>query len=156
MKFLKLRYDVPKQDLISMLSDSERVNRGVSFDKFVPEMRLKRGKKRPDHIRITCRLKNTPTQDNGFLFGTYFSGKVTEKNGATILKGHIATAPFYHLVLLLFVAFFIYRCFSLGGFNPVPVVLVVFDIVLFWREFKKQGMIERYIYRAARRLSDKH
>ena len=117
-------------------------------------MKLRRGKKNPDRLRITCQFKNTATKDNGFLVGTYFKGRITEKDGVSTLKGYIATAPIYHFILFCFVAFFIYRCFSVGGFNPTPVILIAFDIFMFWREFKKRGMIERYIYRAFRKAGE--
>ena len=153
MKFIKIASELPKEELLRALSDNEFVNGGVQFDGYVPEMRVKKGKNNPDKIRITCELKNTATKDNGFLVGTYFSGKFKEKNGVTYLKGHITTAPIYHFVLALLVVFFIYRCITLKAFNPTPVILVIFDLFLFWREFKKQGLIERYIYRAFRRAS---
>ena len=153
MKFIKIASELSKDELLRALSDNEFVNGGVQFDGYVPEMRVKKGKNNPDKIRITCELKNTATKDNGFLVGTYFSGKFKEKNGVTYLKGHITTAPIYHFVLSLLVVFFIYRFITLKAFNPTPVILVIFDLFLFWREFKKQGLIERYIYRAFRRAS---
>lgn len=154
MKFIKLRAPHSKERLISVLSDNELVNRNVRFEQYVPEMKLRRGKKNPDRLRITCQFKNTATKDNGFLVGTYFKGRITEKDGVSTLKGYIATAPIYHFILFCFVAFFIYRCFSVGGFNPTPVILIAFDIFMFWREFKKRGMIERYIYRAFRKAGE--
>ena len=155
MKFIKVSTGVPKEQLLEVLSDNEHVNRNVKFEKYVPEMRLKRGKKNPDKIKITCQIKNTPTKDNAFLEGTYFRGTLTEKNGETVLKGHIVTAPIYHSILICLVVFFIRQCFVLGGFNPTPVILVLFSIIMFWREFKKQGLIERYIYRAVKRAINK-
>ena len=44
--------------------------------------------------------------------------------------------------------FFIIQCFSVGGFSPIPVILLGFDIVMFKDEFRKQGIIKRYIFRA--------
>ena len=154
MKFIKSKSTVPKEKLLKVLSDNELVNRNVRFDKYIPEMHVKRGKSNPDKIRITCQIKNTATKDNAFLVGTYFSGKISEKDGVTTLKGYITTAPIYHFILFCFVVFFVYRCFALGGFNLTPVILVAFDLIMFWREFKKQGMIERYIQRATRRAAE--
>ena len=154
MKFLKFRSASKEDKIIEMLCAPERVNSGVKFDKYEPDFLTKRSKRNPARIRITCRIKNTATADNGFLLGTYFWGSFKEKNGVTVLRGHIATAPIYHAALLMLLAFFIYRCITLSAFNPTPVILVAFDAVLFWREFKKRGMIERYIRRTIRRLDD--
>ena len=155
MKFIKVSSELSKQTLKECIKDNEFVNKNVKFENYTPEMHVKFSNKNSDKIRITCEMKNTATKDNGFLVGTYFSGKFSEKNGQTYLKGRILTAPIYHLVLLLLTVFFIYRCIALGAFNPIPVVLVVFDIFMFWREFKKQGMIERYIYRAFRKAGER-
>lgn len=155
MKFINLTSGLSQSEVLDAVKDNEFVNSGVKFEGYEPHMYVRQSKKNPNKIRITCEMKNTATKDNGFLVGTYFSGKFKEKDGVTYLKGYIATAPIYHLVLLAFIAFFIYRCISIGGFNPVPVILVVFDIFMFWREFKKQGLIERYLARAVRRLEIK-
>lgn len=155
MKFVNASAPVSKEKLFSVMSNDAFVNSGVRFDKYIPEMKVKQSAKNNGRLRITCRIKNSPTKDNGFIVGTYFSGKITEKNGISTVKGVITTAPIYHLVLFALVAFFIYRCFSVGGFNPMPVVLVAFDVFMFWREFKKQGMIERYINRALRKAVNK-
>ena len=113
--------------------------------KYVPE----KGKGR---IKITCEMIGGPTKDNGFLVGTYFSGRLVEKDGRTKLKGVITTAPIYHLFLIALVAVFIIQCFKLRGFSVVPPIIVIFDIFMFKNEFKKQGYIKRYLYRAARRM----
>ncbi len=155
MKFIKISSPLSQKELTEFLKDSELVNKNVKFEKYIPEMHTKESKSNPAKIRITCEIKNTATKDNGFLVGTYFSGKFTEKNGITYLKGHIATAPIYHTIIALILAFFVYRCISFRAFNPVPIVLLIFDIFMFWREFKKQGMIERYIYRAFRKAAEK-
>ena len=155
MKFIKISAPVSKEDLFHVILDNELVNRGVRFDKYIPEMRVKRGKGNPDRLKITCQIKNSPTKDNAFLEGTYFRGRLTEKNGVTTLKGYIVTAPIYHFILLCLTVFFIAQCFIVGGFNPTPVILVAFSICMFWREFQKQGLIERYIYRAFRKTKEK-
>ncbi len=155
MKFIKASSELSTDELLSVLRDNEFVNRNVKFESYTPEMHVRRSKRDPSKVRITCEMKNTATKDNGFLVGTYFSGKFKEKNGVTYLKGYIATAPVYHLVLIALLAFFVYRCVTLGAFNPTPVILAVFDVFMFWREFKKRGMIERYIYRAFRKAEEK-
>ena len=109
------------------------------FDSYYPK-----GEK----IKIKCEMTERPTKDNGFLEGTYFIGKVKEKNGVSRVKGVIVTAPIYHVLLLMLFAFFVYRCISIGGISFEPIVLVLFDIVLFYGEFKKQSLIKRYIFRS--------
>ena len=92
-----------------------------------------------------------PTKDNGFLEGTYFVGKLTESDGKTRLRGIILTAPIYHTFLALLLAFYVYRCISLTAFNPVPLILLIFSLMMFKKEFEKQGTIERYLKRAVRK-----
>ena len=95
-----------------------------------------------------------PTKDNGFFVGTYFSGRLSEKDGRTKLKGIITTAPIYHLFLIALVVVFIIQCFRLRGFSVIPPIIIIFDIFMFKNEFKKQGYIKRYLYRAARRMCE--
>ena len=92
-----------------------------------------------------------PTKDNGFLEGTYFIGKLTEKNGVSSLRGVILTAPIYHTFIALLMALYVMRCIQLGGFNPVPIILLAFSFMMFKGEFEKQGTIERYLIRAFKR-----
>ena len=63
----------------------------------------------------------------------------------------IVLALFVHLFMFALFAVFIVMCIVNGGFNAVPVCLIVFDVFMFYREFKKQGLIKRYILRAVRR-----
>ncbi len=151
MKIIKQSSALPKEHILKVLSDSEFVNKNVTFDQSKPKMHLKMSKRNPDKIRITCEMTDSPTKDNGFLIGTYFSGKLVEKNGKTYLSGYIVTAPIYHAFLLGLLALFVVMCIVRQGFNPVPPILFIFDIIMFWREFKKQGLIERYISRAFKR-----
>ena len=134
-----------------MIKDSERVNDKVKFDenKGKPLIHVKQ---KGDRIKIKCEMIGGPTRDNGFLEGTSFIGKLTEKNGVTHLRGVIVTAPIYHTILALILALYVYRCISLGGFNPVPLILFIFSIFLLKSEFEKQGTIERYLKRALRHL----
>ena len=101
-----------------------------------------------EKIKIKCEYKGRARKDNGFLEGTYFFGRFYEKNGVTFMKGIILTAPIYHTVLLLLFAFFIYRCIALRGFSIIPISLVLFSVFMFFEEFKKQGIIKKYIFRA--------
>ena len=130
------------------------MNERVKFDenKGKPILHVKEKGKR---LKMKCEMIGGPTKDNGFLEGTYFLGTLGEKNGETVLNGVILTAPIYHFALALFMIFFVYRCISIGGFNPVPVILLIFSIVMFKGEFEKQGIIERYLTRAFKRAEEK-
>ena len=152
MKLIDITYEGSADEVLKLISDNNAVNSGVVFDdsKGVPHMRVK--KRENGKLKITCEMVGGPTKDNGFFVGTYFSGKLTEKDGRTRLKGILTTAPIYHAVLILFIGFFIYQCIRLGGFSVIPIFIVAFDVLMFWKEFKKQGYIERYLLRAARRL----
>ena len=154
MKFIDVTYSGGAEAVLKLLSDNDRVNEGVNFDdsRGIPHMRIKR--RENGRFKMTCELVGAPTKDNGFLVGTYFSGKAIEKDGVTRIKGVITTAPIYHAILILLIGFFIFQCIRLGGFSVIPPVIVAFDIVMFWKEFKKQGYIERYLKRASRRMRD--
>ena len=151
MKFVKIRTHKSPEELLAMLSDNDKVNERVRFDtkRGTPHMKLKETKR---GIRMTCELLGGTTRDNGFLVGTYFSGRIREKNGVTTLTGRILTAPIYHAILLIFIALFVIQCFVVKGFSVIPVFAVLLDVLLFKEEFKKQGYIYRYLYRAAKRL----
>ena len=151
MKFVNVEFDAPKEDVLSIISDNERVNKNVRFgeDGVRPLMKVKANEK---SLKITCEMLGKNRKDNGFIVGTYFKGRLTEKNGKTKLKGIILTAPIYHAILLVFLALFIVQCFKIGGLSVVPIFIVLFDAFLFKDEFKKQGIIKRYLLRAKRRL----
>ena len=151
MKIIKLESNASQSEILDMIKDSERVNDKVKFDenKGKPLIHVKQ---KGDRIKIKCEMIGGPTRDNGFLEGTSFIGKLTEKNGVTHLRGVIVTAPIYHTILALILALYVYRSISLGGFNPVPLILFIFSIFLLKSEFEKQGTIERYLKRALRHL----
>ena len=150
MKRIKLESEISRDHLLSVIENSEFVNDKVKFDenKGRPRMTVKTN---GDRIRIKCEMIGGPTKDNGFLEGTYFVGKLTENSGKTTLKGIILTAPIYHTILALILMIYVYRCISLGAFNPVPIILFIFSLMLFRAEFEKQGTIERYLIRAFKR-----
>lgn len=147
MLFVNYKIHAPIEEVRSVLIDNNLVVDKEKFDTSAgtPKMRFK---EKGDRLKITCEMTGKATRDNGFLVGTYFSGKLTEKNGVTALRGIILTAPIYHLILILLLAFFVYRCIVVGGFSVLPICLAVFDIFMFWGEFKKQCIIKRYIFRA--------
>ena len=152
MKFVNMDFPASREEVLQMLKDNERVNKNVRFDDYRGKPHMKIKEKKGDKIKITCEMIGGPTKDNGFLVGTYFSGKLVEKNGRTHLSGVITTAPLYHLALIALVVVFIIQCFKLSGFSVVPPIIIIFDIFMFKNEFKKQGYIKRYLYRTARRL----
>ncbi len=156
MKFINIEYDAPREEVMRMLIDNEAVNKNVRFEEGNGKPLMKIKEKKNDKIRITCEMIGRATRDNGFLVGTYFSGKLIEKNGRTKLQGIILTAPIYHLALVAMLVIFILKCIDLKGLSVVPVLLVIFDIFMFKDEFKKQGYISRYLARAARRISEKN
>lgn len=152
MKFINLRTPLPKDKLVKLLSDNEFVNNGVKFDEKLGKPRMHLKDKGDGKIRITCELTGRPTRDDSFfLLGTYFKGKITETDEGTVIKGHITTAPIYHLVWILLVLAFVAQCIRLGGFSIVPICLIAINLFMFWNEYKKQGLIDRYIKRAIRR-----
>ena len=153
MKFVNLKVEAPKEQLLTLIRDNERVNKNVRFDEKLgkPNMKVK---EKDGRVKVTCELLGRATKDNGFLVGSFFWGKIKEKNGTSSLRGIILTAPLYHLILcILFVAFII-QCFRLRGLSVVPIFMVLLDIMMFKTEFKKQGYIQRYLYRAASRINE--
>ncbi len=154
MNFVNVEFSKPKNEVLAFLCNNEAVNKNVRFDEGngTPFMKIK--EKKNGGVRITCEMLGKPTRDNGFLVGTYFSGRLIEKNGKTKLRGIILTAPIYHLVLIALLVIFILRCIDLKGISIVPILLVIFDIFMFKDEFKKQGYIKRYIIRASRKINN--
>lgn len=146
---LFVNYDIhaKREEVMSSLLENDRIVEQEKYDtsKGVPKIHIK---EKGDRIKITCTYTGGNTKDNGFLEGTYFMGKMLESDGKTVMRGIILTAPIYHAVLAIIFCLFIYQCISLGGFNPVPVVLLVFSIFMFRDEFRKQKIIKRYIFRA--------
>ena len=155
MKFLNLKTPYSREQLLRLLSDNNFVSSGVKFDEKLgkPMMHLK--EKKDGSIKMTCELTGRPTKDDSFfLLGTYFKARITETEEGSILKGYIVTAPLYHLVWIGLVALFIIQCINLKGFSIVPVFLVALNFIMFSKEYKKQGLIERYIIRALRRAAE--
>lgn len=150
MKLIDIKTAVSRDELLGVIANSELVNDKVKFDenKGKPRVHLKT---KGDRLKIKCEMIGGPTKDNGFLEGTYFVGKLTEKNGESRLRGVILTAPIYHTFIVLLMALFVLRCIQLTAFNPVPIILLIFSFMMFKKEFEKQGTIERYLHRAVRR-----
>ena len=151
MKLIKLESSASKEELLAMLSDNDRVNKNAVADdkKGTPFMHVKES---GGKIRIKCEYIGGATKDNAFIDGTRFSGRITEKNGKTEIKGVITTALIFHVILFAFFCAFIGVCIAKQGFSIVPICLLVFDFFMYKDEFKKQGLIERYIMIAVKRL----
>ena len=151
MKLVRFKTTVPREEVLAALKSSEKVNRGVKFDEKRGRPLIKvKDKETSDRLSVTCEMIGGPSKDNGFIVGTFFAGKLTEKNGVTRLSGIILTAPIYHLLLIAFCIYFLIQSFALGGFTIVPIFAVAFTAMLFRDEYKKQGIIHRYFARAIR------
>jgi len=150
MKLIDLSAECERARMLDIIRDSAFVNDRVQFDekKGRPNIKVK---EKGERITIKCEMVGGATRDNGFLIGTYFSGKLVEKNGVTRLKGIIVTDPIYHILLVALLALFVYQCIALGGFSPVPLILFAFGIFMMRNEYAKQGTIERYLSRAFRK-----
>ena len=151
MKFVRLDCSASRDELLSVIANSELVNDKVKFDEEKGRPRIHVKEKKGERLKIKCEMIGGPVKDNGFLEGTYFIGKLTEKNGASHLRGIILTAPIYHTFIALIMAIFVLRCIQLVAFNPVPIILLIFSLMMFRKEFEKQGTIERYLIRAVKR-----
>ena len=153
MKILNLASSISREELLAFIADSDRVNDRVRFDenKGKPRMHIK---EKGSWLRISCEMVGGANRDNGFLEGTYFLGRLAEKDGATRLRGVVLTAPIYHLLIAAIMVIYVIRSISLGGFNPVPLLLLGFSILMFKNEFAKQGIIERYLKRAIKRAEN--
>ena len=147
MLFVNYNIRSDKETLLSVIKDNNLVVESEKFDtsRGKPKMHVKTNGSK---LKIKCELTERPTKDNGFLEGTYFIGKISEKDGNSRVRGIILTAPIYHLFFLMLFAFFIYQCFAVGGFSPIPIILLVFDGIMFKDEFRKQSLIKRYVFRA--------
>ena len=147
MLFVNYKIHAPCIDVMKSIRDEVSVTEAEKFDtsRGFPKFHIKEKK---SNIKISCEFLGRATKDNGFLEGTYFIGKLKEKNGESKLSGIILTAPIYHSIFLMLVLYFIYQCFTLGGISVVPILLIIFNIFMFRDEFRKQGLIKRYIFRS--------
>ncbi len=147
MLFVNYKINAPKDEVLASLADNNTVCSEEKFDTSNgrPLIHMKNSVNR---LSLTCEIVDGASRDRDFKLGTRFLGSIKETGGVTKIGGVILTAPIYHLVLLAMFAFFIYKCITLGGFSIIPICLLVFDVFMFWREFKKQGIIKRYIFRA--------
>ena len=155
MKLINYKTSTPRAELLSLIKDSNRVNEKVKFDEKVgrPQMFVKEKK---NSLTVTCRYIGGNTRDDGFIIGTFFWGRLTEKKGETHLSGIILTAPlFYTAIFGLLVYSIVAGVINtmINGaftFNPIAIIIAIFSYLMFRQEFKKQGIIARYLYRAIR------
>ena len=146
---LFVNYDIHSsiENVRFSLSENDKIVEDEKLDtsKGYPKIHMRETGER---VKIKCEFVGRAKKDNGFLEGTYFVGRFYEKEEVTHIKGIILTAPIYHTILALLFAFFVYRCFVLGGISIVPICLVLFSVFMFYDEFRKQKIIKRYIFRA--------
>ena len=149
MKLVNYKTTAKREQLLSLIKDSNRVNEKVKFDDKLgrPQMFVK---ERKNSITVTCRYVGGSSRDDGFIIGTFFWGRIVEKNGETRLNGVTLTAPLFYAAILGLLVYSIVRGIALGGFNPIALILAVASYLMFRGEFKKQGVIERYLHRAIR------
>lgn len=156
MKIINLTTEKTAAELINFISDNNKVSSGVKFaDKKggKPHMHIR---EKQGRLRIKCEMMGRPTKDNGFLMGTVFWGRVSERDGRTSLKGVILTSPIYHLIMLVLAVIMIVQSIvTLTPYSiPLLVFAVAFELLFFTDEFRKQGYISRYLERAIRRLEN--
>lgn len=151
LKFINLTVRAPLSEVADFISDNKRVNANVRFEPRcgTPFMHVK---KDGEKLKIKCEMMDRPTKDNGFLVGTYFKGRLTEQGGVTRLRGVILTSPIYHLVWLALLAILVWQCFRYAALSVAPVMFVAMEVLMFHKEFKKQGYIKRYLCRAFSRI----
>lgn len=154
MKLINISTSHPKDEVLSFIQDNNRVNDGVRFDDKYGGKPLMHVKENDGKLRIKCEMINRPTKDNGFLAGTVFRGKITERDGVTTVSGMITTSVIYHIVLLALIVLVFVQMFTYSAYGLVSVLIfaIGFEIMFFKDEFKKQGYIERYLKRAIKRL----
>ena len=155
MIFVNRKTNVPADILLSVIKESNRVNEHVKFDekRGRPQMIVK---EKGRGIRITCRYVGGSNVDNGFVIGSIFLGRITEKNGVTRIRGIITTAPVFYAAILGLLVYSVIRGISLGGFNPVALIIAIASVLMFLPEFKKQGIIDRYLSRAIKYSENIH
>lgn len=151
MKFINYTAPCSRQSFLDTVRDNRIVNAGVRFgeDGAYPTAEVKEGKR---SVRIRCRMVGGATRDNGFFFGTFFFGSLGERDGSCRLRGVIVTEPLVHLVWLAIVLYFVITCIQIGGISLVPIFLSILMFFMFRPEYKKQGILARYLARAARRV----
>ncbi len=153
MKRIHLQTVCERDEVLDALTNNARVNEGLSFDeaKGTPTVRMRIG--RGGHLHMRCVFIGGHSKDNGFIQGTFFTGRLREgKDGKTQLSGVIVTEPVFHVLLCILLAVAVFQMVSLGGISLTPILLLPFVYILMRGEYRKQEHLRRYILRAVHRL----
>ena len=155
MKHIKISTEHTKDEVLSFIKDNNKVNDGVKFNDKYGGKPLMHIKENNGKLRIKCEMIGRPTKDDGFLMGTVFRGKITERDGITTISGLITTSVIYHIALLALTVLLFVQMFTYSAYGLISVLIfaIGFEIMFFKDEFKKQGYIQRYLERAIRRLN---
>ncbi len=147
MLFVNYTIGAPREELLSNLLNGEsQVAEEQYGDKGgKPKMHVKI---KDDRVKIKCEMIGLPTKDNGFIQGTLFLGKISEKSDRCALRGVIFTEPVYHLIFLIMLSVVVYQAITMAAIPITAIFLVLFNILMFKDEFKKQSIIKRYIFEA--------
>ena len=80
MLFVNYKIHAQCEDVRAALKNERLISEKEKFSEegIAPKFHIKEKEK---SIRITCELTGGATRDNGFLVGTYFKGRLSEKNG---------------------------------------------------------------------------
>jgi|GEM_PF-2166661 len=156
MKRISIQTPLAREDILSALRDAPTVNAGLTFDdrEGSPTVHVREG--RADRLRLRCYMLGGASRDNGYVQGTFFWGRMRERNGMTYIHGSIMTEPVFHVLWLALIAFFIVTCIQRTALSVVPVCLIVFVYFMFRKEYRKQEYLRRYILRAIHRLEKKN
>lgn len=147
MLFVNFDIEAQKDLLLSKILDNDAVVSAENYDTTngKPKMHIKN---KAERLKIKCEMTERSTKDNGFIEGTFFFGSIKEKGGRTKVSGIILTEPIYHLIFILLLGIVIYRAIVMVAIPITAIFLVLFDLMMFRGEFKKQSLIKRYIFRA--------
>lgn len=156
MKRISIQTPLAREDILSALRDAPTVNAGLTFDdrEGSPTVHVREG--RADRLRLRCCMLGGASRDNGYVQGTFFWGRMRERNGMTYIRGSIMTEPVFHVLWLALIAFFIVTCIQRTALSVVPICLIVFVYFMFRKEYRKQEYLRRYILRAIHRLEKKN
>ena len=155
MKFVNYDIHATKEQVIDSLKENDKIVEQEKFDQSKGKPKIHITEKGNDKIKIKCEYVGGRTKDNAFLEGTYFVGKLYEKDNVTKICGIIVTAPIYHMIIAILLVFFVYQCISLKGFSMVPIIALAFSFIILRDEFKKQNIIKRYIFRGLKNTFEK-
>lgn len=154
MKLIRLHTFASAARVQALLSDPDEVNRNVRFDEKHGTPKMHVMAEDTARISVRCEMLGRGTKDNAFLRGTRFYGRLTEKDGKVRLVGVILTEPLFHILFFAMLALSLVLCFSYGGFSAVPVCLAVFVFFMYRGEYRKQGIIARYLARVIKRAEE--